>query len=115
MNHGPAAAAHHGACRPVIYCATPNGEICCATPNGEITMYVRSKVVKGETYFQIVEGVRHGQRVRQRLVLALGREPDPLAVLQQWKRGLSWLKSQRTRIMGIVNLDVDRDLRIECP
>jgi hypothetical protein len=36
-------------------------------------MYVRTKTVKGHTYYQIVEGVRDGEKVRQRVVLALGR------------------------------------------
>jgi hypothetical protein len=33
-------------------------------------MYVRSKVVKGQTYYQIVEEVRDGDKVRQRVVIA---------------------------------------------
>src|SRR3954447_13846248 len=39
-------------------------------------MFVRSKVVKGHTYYQLVEGYRDGSgRVRHRTVASLGREP----------------------------------------
>jgi hypothetical protein len=58
-------------------------------------MRVRSQVVKGRRYFKIVEGVRTGTQVRQRLVLSLGRESDPQVVLREWKRLLSELKQQR--------------------
>jgi hypothetical protein len=36
-------------------------------------MFVRTKIAKGHTYYQIVEGFREGDRVRQRVVVALGR------------------------------------------
>ena len=58
-------------------------------------MYVRSQVVKGRRYFQIVEGVRTGTLVRQRFVLSLGREADPRVVLREWKSLLGELKQQR--------------------
>jgi len=35
-------------------------------------MFIRSKIARGKTYYQIVEGVRDGARVRQRVVVALG-------------------------------------------
>jgi hypothetical protein len=60
-------------------------------------MYVRSKVVKGKTYYQIVEGVREGPRVRQRVVLALGTTQDPRRALEQWKRGLQRLRRERAQ------------------
>ena len=55
-------------------------------------VYVRSKIVKGTAYYQIVEGRREGGRVRQRVVLALGRTPDPEAALKGMKRTLARLR-----------------------
>jgi hypothetical protein len=60
-------------------------------------MYVRSLVVKGHTYYRIVEGVRDGPKVRQRIVLSLGTTQDPRAALKQWKRSLDQLQRERAR------------------
>jgi hypothetical protein len=49
-------------------------------------VYIRSKVARGKTYYQIVEGVRSGRQVRQRIVIALGPSPDPGAALGEIKR-----------------------------
>jgi hypothetical protein len=51
--------------------------------SGSLAVFIRSKVVKGHTYYQIVEGVRTGPKVRQRIVLALGTSPDPRATLEK--------------------------------
>lgn len=61
------------------------------------TMYIRSKTAKGHTYYQIVEGVRTGDRVRQRIVLALGPSPDPREALKLWRRELGRLQRERGR------------------
>ena len=74
-------------------------------------MYVRSMVVKGRTYYQIVEGVRDGAKVRQRVVLALGRSPDPRRALKQWERRLKSLQKQRALWTPGVSKTTDR--RIE--
>jgi hypothetical protein len=55
-------------------------------------LFIRSKVVKGNTYYQIVEGVRTGTKVRQRIVLALGTSPDPRGATRTWKRYLNRLR-----------------------
>jgi hypothetical protein len=60
-------------------------------------MYVRPKIARGKTYYQIVEGVRTGDRVRQRIVLALGPTPDPRIALEQWRRELARLGRERRR------------------
>lgn len=60
-------------------------------------MYVRSKVVKGTTYYQIVEGVRDGDRVRQRIVMALGTTPDPAEAMARMRRELARLRRERNR------------------
>jgi hypothetical protein len=51
-------------------------------------MFVRRRMVRGIAYYQIVEGIRTGTRVRQRIVLALGREPDPQVLLGRWRQYL---------------------------
>jgi hypothetical protein len=76
-------------------------------------MYVRSKIVKGRTYFQIVEGRRDGERVRQRVVLYLGQTADPRKALAEWKRRLNWLQSERDRLelpaeLGLINPQLER-------
>lgn len=48
-------------------------------------MYIRKKVAKGHTYWQIVEGRREGGKVRQHVLCSLGTERDPGAVLK-WKK-----------------------------
>ncbi len=58
-------------------------------------MYVRSKVVKGHTYYQVVEGRRVGDLVRQHVVVALGTIEDPVKALAAMKRELARLKRAR--------------------
>src|SRR5262245_21933114 len=63
-------------------------------------MYIRSKVVRGTTYWQIVEGHRDPadtSKVRQRVVLSLGRESDPHKVLEDRRRVLRELERQEAR------------------
>jgi hypothetical protein len=60
-------------------------------------MYVRKKTVKGRDYYQIVTGVRDGERVQQRIVLALGTTPDPRAALKGMERELARLRRERDR------------------
>ena len=57
-------------------------------------MYVRAKVVNGKAYHQVVEGVRIGPRVRQRVVVALGDTPDPAVALANMKRELTALRGR---------------------
>lgn len=64
-------------------------------------MYVRSKVARGKTYYQIMEEVGDGERVRQRIVLALGRTPDPRVALKQWRRGLESLRRKRAILVPL--------------
>jgi hypothetical protein len=51
-------------------------------------MYVRTKIAKGHTYYQIVEGRREEGRVRQHVLCSLGTDSDPRAVLQSKKRAV---------------------------
>jgi hypothetical protein len=71
-------------------------------------MYVRRRVVKGNVYFQIVEGVREGPRVRQRIVLSLGREANPPVVLKKWRRFLIELQGYRDRVARSGSFHSDR-------
>jgi hypothetical protein len=52
-------------------------------------------MVRGIAYYQIVEGIRTGTRVRQQIVLSLGREPAPQVVLEEWQRLLAELEERR--------------------
>ena len=65
-------------------------------------MYVRKKTAKGNTYYQIVQGVRDGERVRQRIVMALGSTPDPRVGLKNMKRELAGLRRERKRLRPTV-------------
>ena len=49
-------------------------------PNGR-AVFIRTKVVKGSTYYQVVRAERDGARVRQVIVAALGRNPTVEAAL----------------------------------
>jgi hypothetical protein len=66
----------------------------CETP----PVYIRSKVAKGRTYYQLVEGRREGGKVRQRIVAALGRHPTIEDALADLKRQLTRLRRQRNRL-----------------
>jgi hypothetical protein len=41
--------------------------------------FIRTKKLRGETYYALVENQRDGGKVRQRVIASLGRSPDPLA------------------------------------
>jgi hypothetical protein len=60
-------------------------------------VYVRSKVARGATYYQIVQATREGGRVRQRVVVALGKTSDPAAALEEMRRELDALKGAHPR------------------
>lgn len=55
-------------------------------------MYVRQKTVKGHIYHQVVEGVRTGDKVRQRVVVALGTTADPIKALSTMRYRLDCLR-----------------------
>jgi hypothetical protein len=48
-------------------------------------MFVRAKTAKGKTYYQVVENVRIGSTVKQRVVVSLGTTSDPKAALKALK------------------------------
>ena len=60
-------------------------------------MYVRSKIVKGRTYYQIVEGVRFGSAVRQKVVMSLGTIADPAVALEDMKWRLAATRAEFDR------------------
>ena len=45
--------------------------------------YIRKKTVKGVDYFQIVEGVRTGDKVTQNVIASLGTDRDPKKALKR--------------------------------
>lgn len=46
--------------------------------------FIRSKVVKGRTYFYLVEGVREGGKVRQRVIAYLGEFETVRSAHRYW-------------------------------
>lgn len=48
--------------------------------------FVRRKTIKGNTYFYLVEGVRDGTKVRQRVLLYLGHHATVKEAHAFWKR-----------------------------
>jgi hypothetical protein len=71
--------------------------------SGSLAVFIRSKVVKGNTYYQIVEGVRTGPKVRQRIVLALGTSPDPRVAIRGWRRRLNRLRKWQVVFQNSAN------------
>ncbi len=45
-------------------------------------MFIRRKIMRGETYYQVVETYRDGARVRHRNIVSLGQCPTPQEVLK---------------------------------
>jgi hypothetical protein len=37
-------------------------------------MFIRAKTIKGKSYFYLVENKRHGEKVKQKVILYLGKE-----------------------------------------
>jgi hypothetical protein len=61
-----------------------------------VAVFIRLKIAKGHRYYQIVEGVRDGERVRQQIVMSLGTTPDPAAALKRMRRELARLERERS-------------------
>ena len=84
-------------------------------------MYVRSKVSKGRTYYQVVQGERIGSQVKQRVVVSLGTIKDPASALVAMRRHLAELEGEMalvrkhdpgdtspTRSCRLLNLSLER-------
>jgi hypothetical protein len=76
-------------------------------------MFIRSKVVNGDTYYAIVESYRDGARIRHRQVLSLGRSPDVESAItavtrasRQVERRMALLKGCAAR--GSLRLEFER-------
>jgi hypothetical protein len=74
---------------------------CCANENRAARVYIRSKLARGKVYYQIVQGVRSGPRVRQRIVMALGPTPDPAIALEIMKHDLKSLRKKLKHQRGV--------------
>jgi len=57
-------------------------------------MFIRKKIARGRTYYQIVEGRREDGAVYQYVLCSLGRSDDPGAVLQSKTRSLAQHKRE---------------------
>jgi hypothetical protein len=79
-------------------------------------MYIRSKVVKGRTYYQLVEGKRErtpdGSVVRQRIVMALGTCSTLPEALKARKRLLAQLRKSEASIAELYPGETPRPKRV---
>jgi hypothetical protein len=64
-------------------------------------MFTRVKEIRQNDYLQIVQNYRDGDRVRQRLVLYVGRYDSIDDALHRMRRDLRDWRSRRTRITRI--------------
>lgn len=64
-------------------------------------MYIRSKVVEGRTYYQIVQGYRdEAGKVRHRTIASLGRSPTIADAIAVEKKAITRLKTELTRLQS---------------
>jgi hypothetical protein len=61
-------------------------------------MYIRSKMVKGHTYYFVVQGRREGGKVRQRTIVSLGRHCTLTEALAASQDALGRLRRARKRM-----------------
>lgn len=59
--------------------------------------YIRTKLVKGIAYYYLVEGVREGGKVRQRVLLYLGKHSTVKEALAHWRKELKVAKDAESR------------------
>ena len=87
---------------------------CCANENRMRRVYIRSKVARGKTYYQIVEGVRSGPEVRQRIVMAAGADSRPGRCSWKYmKHDLSLLRTQRKHQRGVASRSITLARKLE--
>jgi hypothetical protein len=55
-------------------------------------MFVRRRLVRRTTYYQVVESVVIGGKTHQRLIVSLGREPNPTKALIEMETALDWAR-----------------------
>ena len=48
--------------------------------------FIRSKTVKGQQYFYLVDGVREGDKVRQRVLVYLGKHKTVRGAHAYWQK-----------------------------
>jgi hypothetical protein len=65
-------------------------------------MFIRSKVVNGETYYAIVESYRDGARIRHRQVLSLGRSPNVESAITAVMRASRQAERRAALVKGFV-------------
>jgi hypothetical protein len=63
-----------------------------------VEVFIRSKVVKGETNFQLIKKFRDKEgKIRHHTIASLGRHPTVEAALKDKRRRLNRLKIERSR------------------
>ena len=59
--------------------------------------YVRTKMIKGWSYYQLVESRRVDGEPRQKVLVHLGRHPSVDAALEEWPEEIRRLRRRATR------------------
>jgi hypothetical protein len=76
-------------------------------------VYIRTKTLKGRTYYQVVEGYRVGwpvkSKVRQRIVVSLGTDPTIAGAIRTTSRALAQRRRDRARLPREVSQWTPRD------
>src|SRR4051794_32879654 len=83
-------------------------------PGGVFPMFIRSKVAKGATYYQVVHGYRdESGRGPHRTVASLGREPTAEGALAVERARAKSLNRMRSRVACISNPPAALKARVE--
>ena len=67
-------------------------------------MFVRSKVVKGHTYHQVVQGYREGGKARHRNIISLGRSATPKEAAAAARKAVKRCERRLTEIVPVMAL-----------
>jgi hypothetical protein len=78
--------------------------------NLEVTshMFIRSRVVKGTTYYAVVESYRAGDKVRHRHIAALGTTPTVEGAIAEAARKVKRLRSRLGKLEALWPASSDR-------
>ena len=64
-------------------------------------MFIRRKIVKGETYYQVVETYRDGAQVRHRNIVSLGQCPTPQEALKSALREIKYYEWELAALSSV--------------
>ncbi len=74
-------------------------------------MFIRRKIVRGKTYFQVVETYRDGARVRHRNIVSLGQHPTPEGALRGVRADIKNYETQLAALSPVRDLEPKNEKR----